>query len=58
VVVEGGGNQYAAEALHVAEHLDARQGPAMSWDDSLGQARAVDALRADMGLAWDFEKAS
>lgn len=46
---------YALEALHVAEHLEARQGPAMTWADSLGQARAVDALRASMGLAWDFE---
>jgi len=47
---------YALEALHVAEHLDQRQGPAMNWADSLGQAKAVDAVRASMGLAWDFEK--
>ncbi len=46
---------YALEALHVAEHLEARQGPAMTWADSLGQARAMDGLRASMGLAWDFE---
>jgi len=40
----------------VAEHLDDRQAPAMSWEDSLGQVRAIDALRADMGLVWDQEK--
>jgi hypothetical protein len=28
----------------------------MSWEDSLGQVRTIDALRADMGLAWDQEK--
>jgi len=49
-------DQYALEALHVAEHLDQRQGPAMSWEDSLGQARTMDALRADMGVVWDVEK--
>ena len=47
---------YEAEALHVAEHLDARQAPAMTWDDSRGQMRALDALRADMGLVFDGEK--
>ncbi len=56
IPVKTGGDIYALEALHVAEHLEARQGPAMSWADSLGQARAVDALRSSMGLAWAFEK--
>jgi len=44
------------EALTVAEYLDARQTPAMSWEDSLGQMRTLDMLRADMGLVFDVEK--
>lgn len=47
---------YAKEALMVAEYLDARQNPAMSWKDSLGQMRTLDMLRADMGLVFDVEK--
>ena len=54
--IKSGRDLYANEALHVAEHLDDRQAPAMSWEDSLGQVRAIDALRADMGLVWDQEK--
>jgi predicted dehydrogenase len=54
--VESGVSQYALEALHVAEHIEERQAPAMSWDDSLGQVRTLDALRKDMGLVWDQEK--
>jgi len=33
---------YTIEADHVAEHLAARQSPCMPWDDSLGQAAALD----------------
>lgn len=64
VIVEAGGETvvhetpleidlYANEALTVAKHLDDRQAPQMNWDDSLGQMRALDALRASMGLAWE-----
>lgn len=35
---------YAIEADTVARHLAARQSPAMSWDDTLGNMRALDAL--------------
>ena len=51
-----GRNLYANEALTVAEYLDQRQAPAMSWDDSLGQMRTLDALRAEIGLVFDCEK--
>ncbi len=53
--VKLGKDLYVNEALAVAEHLDARQIPAMNWADSLGQARTMDALRADMGLHFDCE---
>jgi predicted dehydrogenase len=54
--IKSGRDLYENEALHVAEHLDDRQAPAMNWEDSLGQVRTIDALRADMGLVWDQEK--
>ena len=54
--IKSGLDLYANEALHVAKHLNDRQAPAMNWEDSLGQVRTIDALRADMGLVWDQEK--
>ena len=53
--VKAGIDLYVNEALHVAQYIDARQAPAMSWADSLGQARTLDALRASMGLHWEGE---
>jgi predicted dehydrogenase len=55
--VKHGRELYANEALTVAEHLDAREAPrpAMSWEDSRGQMRALDALRESMGLRFDCE---
>jgi len=55
--VKCGRDLYANEALTVAEHLDQRQAAptAMTWDDSLGQARTMDALRKSMGLKFDCE---
>jgi predicted dehydrogenase len=41
---------FAREALEVAEHLDARQGPSVTWEDTLGQARALEKLRRSAGL--------
>src|SRR5205807_8408637 len=40
----------------VAQHLAARQAPAMSWDDSLGNMRALDAWRGSIGLTYEREK--
>jgi predicted dehydrogenase len=55
VVIEADRGLYTYEADHVAEHIAARQSPAMSWDDSLGNARALDAWRAAVGMRYDFE---
>ena len=57
VAVTHGRELYANEALTVAQHLDARQAPrpAMSWPDSLGQMRTLDALRKSMDLEFDCE---
>jgi predicted dehydrogenase len=55
IEVECAHDLYANEAITVAEHIDRRQTPAMRWDDSLGNMRTLDALRASMGLAFDGE---
>jgi predicted dehydrogenase/aryl-alcohol dehydrogenase-like predicted oxidoreductase len=49
---------YAIEADAVARYLPQRQAPspAMSWDDSLGNMRALDAWRASAGLTYESEK--
>jgi predicted dehydrogenase/aryl-alcohol dehydrogenase-like predicted oxidoreductase len=46
---------YGAEADAVADHLDARQAPAMPWADSLGNMRALDRWRREIGLVYDVE---
>ncbi len=48
---------YGIEADHVADNLDNRQGsfPAMSWDDSMGNARTLDRWRSDVGVVYDTD---
>lgn len=48
---------YAIEVDKVAEHLAARQAPSpcMTWEDSLGQQRALDMWRESIGLVFDEE---
>ena len=46
---------HALEALHVQEHLSSKQAPAMTWDDSRGQQRTLDRLRAAIGVRWQSE---
>jgi predicted dehydrogenase len=41
---------YAIEADVVAESIEAGESPAMSWGDSLGNMRALDRWRAEVGL--------
>jgi predicted dehydrogenase/aryl-alcohol dehydrogenase-like predicted oxidoreductase len=47
---------YAYEADYVAENIDQKQAPAMSWDDTLGNLRTLDKWRAAVGLVYDQEK--
>ncbi|HYG73449.1 MAG TPA: Gfo/Idh/MocA family oxidoreductase [Planctomycetota bacterium] len=47
---------YAIEAVHVAEHIDKRQAPAMTWADSVGNMATLDTLRKSIGLVFDGEK--
>jgi predicted dehydrogenase len=46
---------YAVEALHVAEHIEKKQAPAMTWADTLGNQSTLDDLRASCGLKFDIE---
>ena len=48
---------YAVEADTVARHIPQRQAPAMRWDDTLGNMRALDLWRRAVGLTYDQEKA-
>lgn len=53
---DDGLNTYAREALTVAKHIADKQAPVMTWDDSLGQVRCMDALRHQAGVWWDGER--
>ncbi|MEI7634993.1 MAG: aldo/keto reductase [bacterium] len=57
IPVESPGPIYAIEADTVAACLDNRQAifPAMTWDDTLGNMRMLDAWRASIGLVYDDE---
>ncbi|MEQ7010753.1 aldo/keto reductase [Actinopolymorpha sp. B17G11] len=50
------GRPYALEADTVAAHLEARQAPAMSWADTLGNMATLDRWRAAIGLEYDAER--
>jgi aryl-alcohol dehydrogenase-like predicted oxidoreductase/predicted dehydrogenase len=55
----GAGDIYAMEADAVAENVAAGRvsalSPAMSWEDSLGNARVLDAWRAEIGVSYEPE---
>ena len=56
VIIDAGGLPlYAVEALHVAEHIEKKQAPAMTWDDTIGNMATLDALRKSIGLVFDCE---
>ncbi len=57
IIVETDAYLYALEADTVAAHLEQRQAasPAMTWDDTLGNMRALDQWRASMGFAYRAE---
>lgn len=46
---------YTYEADTVARYLAARQAPAMSWDDTLGNMQTLDRWRQAIGLVYDAE---
>jgi predicted dehydrogenase len=46
---------YALEAETVAQYIEKRQAPAMSWEDTLGNMRTLDQWRAALGVVYDAE---
>ena len=52
IVVEAPTSLYALEADHVADHVDARQAPAMPWEDSLTTAAILDRWLAAAGVRY------
>jgi predicted dehydrogenase/aryl-alcohol dehydrogenase-like predicted oxidoreductase len=58
IIVPGGAPLYTIEADTVARHIRARQAPApcMTWADSLGNMRTLDAWRKSVGLVFEAEK--
>jgi len=58
IVIEPAGWLYGLEADTVARHIEDRQAapPAMTWDDTLGNMKTLDAWRAQIGLVYDMEK--
>src|SRR5687767_1215917 len=47
---------YGIEADYVAAHIEQRQAPAMTWDDTLGNMRTLDKWRSAVGLVYEQEK--
>jgi predicted dehydrogenase/aryl-alcohol dehydrogenase-like predicted oxidoreductase len=47
---------YGIEADTVAQYLEKRQSPTMSWDDTLSNMRALDRWRQDIGVVYEHEK--
>ena len=52
VVVEADRDLFTYEADMVADHIADRQAPAMTWADSEGNIRLLDAWRAEIGLTY------
>jgi aryl-alcohol dehydrogenase-like predicted oxidoreductase len=47
---------YTCEADMVAGHIAARQAPAMTWDDTIGNMETLDRWRQEVGLVYDQER--
>jgi len=58
IEVETGEWLYGLEADTVAAHLEDRQAapPAMTWDDTLGNMKALDLWRAEIGLEYEADR--
>ena len=56
IMVEATQDLYTYEAEMVAAHIADRQAPAMSWNDTLGNMRALDRWRQELGLVYELER--
>ncbi|HTS18401.1 MAG TPA: Gfo/Idh/MocA family oxidoreductase [Verrucomicrobiae bacterium] len=57
IVIDSPQPLYAIEADNVAAHIEQRQSPAMSWEDTLGNMQTLDRWRAAVGVVYQSEKA-
>ena len=55
IVFDGDDDVYAFEADAVARNVERRQAPEMSWEDSLGNMKALDKWRGQINLTYDLE---
>jgi predicted dehydrogenase/aryl-alcohol dehydrogenase-like predicted oxidoreductase len=56
IAVDNTRDQYALEADTVAAYIDERQAPVMTWNDTLGNMKALDRWRAALGVVYEAEK--
>jgi predicted dehydrogenase len=56
IVVDVDRDLFTLEADMVANHIDARQAPVASWDDSLGNMKVLDQWRAEIGLVYSQDR--
>jgi aryl-alcohol dehydrogenase-like predicted oxidoreductase/predicted dehydrogenase len=56
IFIESDAGLYTLEADTVAQYIDERQAPAMSWQDTLGNMQTLDQWRAAIGLVYDAER--
>lgn len=57
IIMESPQPLFAIEADYVAAHIEKRQSPAMSWEDTLGNMKTLDRWRESIGLVYESEKA-
>ena len=51
-MVEADRDLFTYEADMVANHIEERQAPAMSWDDTLGNMRMLDTWLKEVGVVY------
>lgn len=56
ISVENDAELYSLEVDAVADYLEARQSPYMTWEDTLGNMRTLDLWRAAIGVTYPSER--
>ena len=56
IIVAADRDLFTYEADMVANHIEARQAPAMSWGDTLGNMRLLDRWREEIGVVYQQDQ--
>ena len=56
IVVDVDRDLFTYESDTVADHIDSRQAPAMTWADSEGNMQLLDRWRSQIGLSYHQDK--